>query len=113
MFLIFGCCRASFAVAALTMYIALPHCLLQGFAAVGALGITILVSSGDSGAHGRTDGACTSKKTVPDWPASSPYILSVGATQVREHPKYLHLSGRRVGAFCFTCGGVCVAISSI
>ena len=55
----------------------------SGFAAVAALGITVLVSSGDSGAHGRTDGACTSKKTVPDWPASSPYILSVGATQLQ------------------------------
>jgi subtilase family serine protease len=53
-----------------------------GFAAATARGITILVSSGDSGAHGRTDGGCAAPLTLPDWPAASPYILSVGATQV-------------------------------
>jgi len=54
----------------------------QGFAAAGARGISIVISSGDSGAHGRTDGACASPKTLPDWPTASPYILAVGATQL-------------------------------
>lgn len=54
----------------------------KGFAAATARGISILVSSGDSGAHGRTDPTCTSKKTLPDWPTACPYITAVGATQI-------------------------------
>ena len=53
-----------------------------GYAAAGARGISIVISSGDSGAHGRTDGGCDSPKTRPDWPTASPFILSVGATQL-------------------------------
>lgn len=55
----------------------------KGFAAAGARGISILVSSGDSGAHGRTDGSCSSPKTRPDWPTACPYITAVGATQIK------------------------------
>jgi tripeptidyl-peptidase-1 len=53
----------------------------QGFAAVTATGVSIVISSGDSGAHGRTDPTCTSKATLPDWPTACPYITAVGATQ--------------------------------
>lgn len=53
-----------------------------GFQAATARGVTILVASGDSGAHGRTDPSCSSPITRPDYPAASPYILSVGATQL-------------------------------
>ena len=53
-----------------------------GYMAAGARGISIVISSGDSGAHGRTDGGCSSPVTRPDWPTASPYILSVGATQL-------------------------------
>ena len=56
----------------------------QGFAAAGVRGISILVSSGDSGAHGRTDGGCSTPKTHPDWPTASPYILAVGATAIKK-----------------------------
>ena len=55
---------------------------LQGFAALGLMGITVVVASGDSGAHGSTDSSCASSTVLPDWPASSPYVLSVGATQM-------------------------------
>ena len=51
-------------------------------ASVGLMGITIVVSSGDSGSHGASDESCTSHTTLPDWPSASPYILSVGATQL-------------------------------
>jgi tripeptidyl-peptidase-1 len=54
----------------------------QGFAAATARGVSILVASGDSGAHGRTDPTCSSPITRPDWPAACPYILSIGGTQI-------------------------------
>lgn len=53
------------------------------FQKLGAAGITLLASSGDSGAHGRTDGFCTTEKANPAFPASSPYITAVGATQIK------------------------------
>ena len=61
-------------------YVAMTN---QGYAAMGVRGISVMVSSGDSGAHGRTDGSCSSPKTRPDWPTASPYILAVGATQIK------------------------------
>lgn len=45
-------------------------------------GISIVISSGDSGAHGRTDDGCAKTATLPDWPTASPYILAVGASQL-------------------------------
>lgn len=54
----------------------------KGFAAVTATGVSFLISSGDSGAHGRTDGTCAKPKTLPDWPTASPWITAVGATQL-------------------------------
>eukprot|EP01128_Nolandella_sp_AFSM9_P005147 TRINITY_DN2448_c0_g1_i1.p1 TRINITY_DN2448_c0_g1~~TRINITY_DN2448_c0_g1_i1.p1 ORF type:complete len:702 (-),score=189.16 TRINITY_DN2448_c0_g1_i1:87-2192(-) len=49
------------------------------FQKMGAMGISVMVSSGDAGAtnigHGSTD--CTFD---PQWPSTSPYITSVGAT---------------------------------
>ena len=49
------------------------------FAKLGLLGITMLSASGDSGCHGRTEESCLFHKQMnPDYPASSPYILSVG-----------------------------------
>ncbi len=54
----------------------------QGYAKIGAMGITLLSASGDSGAHGRTDPGCTDPHTRPDFPAASPYITAVGATEL-------------------------------
>ncbi|KAA0149154.1 hypothetical protein FNF27_05923 [Cafeteria roenbergensis] len=51
------------------------------FAKVGLNGITLVASSGDSGAHGRTDPMCQRPITTPSFPASSPNVLAVGATQ--------------------------------
>ncbi|KAA0150803.1 hypothetical protein FNF31_06951 [Cafeteria roenbergensis] len=51
------------------------------FAKVGLNGITLAASSGDSGAHGRTDPMCQNPVTSPAYPAASPNVLAVGATQ--------------------------------
>jgi len=51
------------------------------FMKYGTGGKTLLASSGDSGAHGRTDPMCQSKATRPAYPAASPYVTAVGATQ--------------------------------
>lgn len=54
----------------------------SGFAAAAARGVSFLVSSGDSGAHGRTDPNCGSAHTRAAYPASSPWVTAVGATQL-------------------------------
>ncbi len=46
-------------------------------------GVTIVVSSGDAGAPGRTNELCDIARPInPVFPGSSPYVLSVGATFV-------------------------------
>ena len=46
-------------------------------------GTTIVVSSGDAGAPGRTNEECSKNNPInPVFPGSSPYVLSVGATYV-------------------------------
>jgi len=52
------------------------------FQKIGMRGTSILVSSGDSGANGRTDPDCSLTYLKPDYPTASPYITSVGATQI-------------------------------
>jgi tripeptidyl-peptidase-1 len=52
------------------------------FAGITARGITFLSASGDSGAHGRTDPGCTHKVVRPDFPAASPWVTAVGATEL-------------------------------
>jgi len=52
------------------------------FLKIGLRGISLISASGDSGANGRTDGDCTVPQLRPAYPASSPYITSVGATQL-------------------------------
>jgi len=58
------------------------HRVNTEFQKIGVRGVSIFVSSGDSGAHTRSDGECQQPHTLADFPGSSPYITSVGATQV-------------------------------
>lgn len=53
---------------------------------IAARGVTMIVASGDSGAPGRSDEACSgiNRTVVSVFPGSSPYVLSVGATFVVE-----------------------------
>lgn len=53
----------------------------QFFQALGALGVTVVVSSGDTGPYlASGDVAFSCSQFLPSWPATSPYVLSVGAT---------------------------------
>ena len=54
---------------------------------LGAMGVTILVASGDDGATSRlvrTSGPSMCRYS-PSFPATSPYVISVGATSVRSY----------------------------
>jgi len=53
------------------------------FQKLGVMGVTITGASGDSGCHGRTDEDCfLNPYMYPDYPASSPFITSVGGTML-------------------------------
>lgn len=56
-----------------------------GFAQMGLRGLTVIFSSGDDGIGNsiiRTDEDLACSQAWPAWPASSPYVLSVGATMM-------------------------------
>jgi len=52
------------------------------FQKIALRGISLIVASGDSGANGRTDPDCSIPSLRPAYPASSPYVTTVGATQI-------------------------------
>jgi len=52
------------------------------FQKIGLRGISLISASGDSGANGRTDPDCSIPHLRPSFPASSPYITAVGATEL-------------------------------
>jgi tripeptidyl-peptidase-1 len=54
----------------------------QLFATAVAKGITLTAASGDSGAHGRSDPDCSYPYTRATFPASSPWVTAVGATEL-------------------------------
>jgi len=53
---------------------------------IGLKGTSVLVASGDSGTNGRTDPDCELAYMKPDFPSCSPYVTSVGATQLENVP---------------------------
>lgn len=57
------------------------------FQKIGLRGVSLFAASGDSGANGRTDDACTGTVLHASFPGSSPYITTVGATQF-SNPAY-------------------------
>jgi tripeptidyl-peptidase-1 len=83
------------------------------FLKIGVTGVSILISSGDSGANGRTDPDCSLPYLKPDYPAASPYVTAVGATQMNnpvcglKNPPPVCSS---TGYDCFS-GGTEVAVS--
>jgi tripeptidyl-peptidase-1 len=71
---------------------------------LGLLGVSVLVSSGDAGSKGRTDEACTTDRLNPDYPGSSPYVTSVGATfNTNCSNKYNFTTSLCANDSCSTC----------
>jgi hypothetical protein len=53
------------------------------FMKLGLRGVSLIAASGDSGANGRANAACKKGAPLtPAFPASSPFVTTVGATQV-------------------------------
>lgn len=52
------------------------------FVKMGLRGLSVLFASGDYGAGNFDTGSSRCSKAWPDWPASSPFITSVGGTQL-------------------------------
>jgi len=52
------------------------------FQKIGLRGVTLITASGDSGANGRTDPYCSENHLNPVYPGCSPFVTSVGATQI-------------------------------
>lgn len=59
------------------------HRVNTEFQKIGLRGVSLVVSSGDSGAHTRTDPGCTATTLRADFPGASPYVTSVGATEIQ------------------------------
>lgn len=60
------------------------RCDLQ-FLAMGLRGLTVLLAAGDDGVGSvliQTNASSACQKAQPEWPASSPYVTAVGATQL-------------------------------
>lgn len=82
----------------------------------GVRGVTLLFSSGDDGLGGYTmrtnPQACAQRGAMPEFPASSPYVTSVGGTQFSN--RYLPLCDANfpVDGFNYPCDGVGEVVSS-
>ena len=63
----------------------------QEFMKLGLRGITLLFASGDSGIISDPSLPLTCKVSSTEWPTSSPYVTSIGATQLTD--KYLPACG--------------------
>lgn len=64
----------------------------SAFQQLTAMGVTLVASSGDSGANVQTQSGasdCSPGTLIPDWPATSPYVLAVGATAPAGSPAQL------------------------
>ncbi|KAJ7894410.1 family S53 protease-like protein [Mycena olivaceomarginata] len=55
--------------------------LCNGYMALGARGISLVFSTGDGGVRGVQDDTCTSPEFSAVFPASCPWVTSVGSTQ--------------------------------
>lgn len=68
--------------------------MYHGIVRCCAAGLTVVFSSGDDGIGDftiRSDPAAACRRANPSWPAASPFVTSVGATQLTD--KYLPVCG--------------------
>jgi tripeptidyl-peptidase-1 len=72
------------------------------YAKIAARGLSLLSASGDSGANGRTDSYCSGSQLLPDYPAASSWITSVGATQLNNP-----VADTTSPSLCATAGMTC------
>ncbi|KAJ7607236.1 subtilisin-like protein [Roridomyces roridus] len=75
--------------------------LCDGYSALGARGISVLFASGDGGVRGTHDDPtqCNSTAFIPVFPASCPWVTSVGGTQGFNPEIALNLTGGGFSAF--------------
>ncbi|KAF8145773.1 family S53 protease-like protein [Mycena galopus ATCC 62051] len=66
--------------------------ICNGYMALGARGISVIFASGDGGVYGG-DGDCANTTFIPSFPASCPFVTSVGSTQGFAPEKALNLTG--------------------
>jgi tripeptidyl-peptidase-1 len=83
------------------------------FQKIGLRGITLVSASGDSGANGRTDPTCTENHLNPPYPAASPFVTAVGATQIDQSSGVANLPNPPSGCAGESCasGGYEEAVS--
>jgi len=83
------------------------------FQKIGLRGISLISASGDSGANGRTDPDCSENHLNPPFPAASPYITSVGGTQIDQSSGVANLPNPPPGCSGQNCasGGYEEAVS--
>merc|ERR1719453_2565319 len=81
------------------------------FMKVGLRGVSVFASSGDSGANGRSDGMCQDSVLHAVFPASSPYVTSVGATQMESVSKYTETGSLCKSQYKCVAAGVEEAVS--
>lgn len=82
------------------------------FQKIGLKGVTILAASGDSGANGRSDGDCADPQLKPGFPGASPYLTTVGATQLNNAESSLSDPPPACsGEYTCASGGTEVAVS--
>jgi tripeptidyl-peptidase-1 len=74
------------------------------FQKIGLRGISLISASGDSGANGRTDPDCSENHLNPPYPAASPYITSVGGTQIDQSSGVANLPNPPPGCSGQNCG---------
>ncbi|KAJ6467921.1 subtilisin-like protein [Mycena sanguinolenta] len=69
--------------------------LCNGYMALGARGISVVFASGDGGVRGNHDSedSCANNTFIPVFPATCPYVTSVGSTLGFAPEKALNLTG--------------------
>ncbi|KAJ3529606.1 hypothetical protein NM688_g7833 [Phlebia brevispora] len=76
--------------------------ICEGYAALGTRGVSVIVSSADAGVGGSSPTAkdnCPDNKFVPVFPASCPYVTSVGSTTIQAGGLYQVAAGFSGGGF--------------